>query len=125
MAWPALCLVIYRHMSGDRAKMKTSSSENPSSQSTAQRQGSNSSLSAAVGGSSLESAAESAAESSLESAAELDGDLIAPLTEPFIVTIDGPAASGKSSVSREVARRMGWCWVSTGAFYRGDRKSVV
>ncbi len=38
---------------------------------------------------------------------------------PFIVTIDGPAASGKSSVSREVARRMGWTWVSTGAFYRG------
>lgn len=38
---------------------------------------------------------------------------------PFIVTIDGPAASGKSSVSRELARRLGWSWVSTGAFYRG------
>jgi cytidylate kinase len=38
---------------------------------------------------------------------------------PFIVTIDGPAASGKSSVSREVARRYGWSWVSTGSFYRG------
>lgn len=37
----------------------------------------------------------------------------------FIVTIDGPSASGKSSVSREVARRHGWQWVSTGAFYRG------
>lgn len=37
----------------------------------------------------------------------------------FVVTIDGPAASGKSSVSREVARRFGWNWVSTGAFYRG------
>ena len=37
----------------------------------------------------------------------------------FVVTIDGPAASGKSSVSRELARRMGWKWVSTGAFYRG------
>lgn len=36
-----------------------------------------------------------------------------------VVTIDGPAASGKSSVSREVARKMGWAWVSTGAFYRG------
>lgn len=40
-------------------------------------------------------------------------------TPPFIVTIDGPAASGKSSVSREVAKRVGWSWVSTGAFYRG------
>lgn len=37
----------------------------------------------------------------------------------IVVTIDGPAASGKSSVSRELARRMGWNWVSTGAFYRG------
>jgi cytidylate kinase len=37
----------------------------------------------------------------------------------FVVTIDGPAASGKSSVSRELAKRMGWQWVSTGAFYRG------
>lgn len=36
-----------------------------------------------------------------------------------VVTIDGPAASGKSSVSREVAKSMGWKWVSTGAFYRG------
>jgi len=36
-----------------------------------------------------------------------------------VVTIDGPAASGKSSVSRELARRLGWKWVSTGAFYRG------
>jgi len=36
-----------------------------------------------------------------------------------IVTIDGPAASGKSSVSRELARRLNWSWVSTGAFYRG------
>lgn len=36
-----------------------------------------------------------------------------------IITIDGPAASGKSSVSRELARKLNWKWVSTGAFYRG------
>jgi CMP/dCMP kinase len=42
-----------------------------------------------------------------------------PATAPVIVTIDGPAASGKSSVSRELARRFGWSWVSTGSFYRG------
>lgn len=36
-----------------------------------------------------------------------------------VITIDGPAASGKTSVSRELARRLGWLWVSTGAFYRG------
>lgn len=37
----------------------------------------------------------------------------------MVVTIDGPAASGKSTVSRELASRLGWQWVSTGAFYRG------
>jgi cytidylate kinase len=37
----------------------------------------------------------------------------------FVITIDGPAASGKSSVSRELAKRLGFVWVSTGAFYRG------
>lgn len=46
--------------------------------------------------------------------AALGSSTVAP-----IVTIDGPAASGKTSVSREVARRLGWSWVSTGAFYRG------
>lgn len=37
----------------------------------------------------------------------------------LVITIDGPAASGKTSVSRELARRLRWNWVSTGAFYRG------
>lgn len=37
----------------------------------------------------------------------------------LVITIDGPAASGKSTVSRELARRLQWRWVSTGAFYRG------
>lgn len=36
-----------------------------------------------------------------------------------LITIDGPSASGKSSVSREVAKSLGWNWVSTGVFYRG------
>lgn len=36
-----------------------------------------------------------------------------------LITIDGPSASGKSSVSRLVAQKLGWAWVSTGAFYRG------
>jgi cytidylate kinase len=38
---------------------------------------------------------------------------------PIVITIDGPAASGKSTVSRILADRHGWAWVSTGAFYRG------
>ncbi len=37
----------------------------------------------------------------------------------YVITIDGPAASGKSSVSRELAKKIQIPWVSTGAFYRG------
>jgi CMP/dCMP kinase len=37
---------------------------------------------------------------------------------PFVVAIDGPAGSGKSSVSKEVARRLGWGFLDTGAAYR-------
>lgn len=37
----------------------------------------------------------------------------------MIITIDGPAASGKTTVSRALANELGWSWVSTGAFYRG------
>ena len=35
-----------------------------------------------------------------------------------IVAIDGPAASGKSTTARLVARRLGYLWVDTGAMYR-------
>ena len=35
-----------------------------------------------------------------------------------VVAIDGPAASGKSSVAREVARRLGFAYVNSGAIYR-------
>ncbi len=35
-----------------------------------------------------------------------------------VVAVDGPAASGKSSVSKELARRLGFVYVNTGAMYR-------
>ncbi|MGK0714800.1 (d)CMP kinase [Leucobacter sp. W1153] len=37
---------------------------------------------------------------------------------PILVAIDGPAGSGKSSVSREAARRLGFGILDTGAAYR-------
>lgn len=37
---------------------------------------------------------------------------------PFVVTIDGPAGAGKSTVSRELARALGYGYVDTGAMYR-------
>lgn len=36
----------------------------------------------------------------------------------MIIAIDGPAGSGKSSTAREVARRLGFHHVDSGAFYR-------
>ncbi|WP_104134427.1 MULTISPECIES: (d)CMP kinase [unclassified Cryobacterium] len=48
---------------------------------------------------------------------------------PTLVAIDGPAGSGKSSVSRAVARRVGFAYLDTGAAYRAlawlalDRKT--
>lgn len=35
-----------------------------------------------------------------------------------MVAIDGPAASGKSTVARRLARRLGFVYVNTGAMYR-------
>ena len=35
-----------------------------------------------------------------------------------VVAIDGPAASGKSSVARELARRLGFAYINSGAMYR-------
>ncbi|SEN82326.1 (d)CMP kinase [Cryobacterium sp. TMT1-3] len=37
---------------------------------------------------------------------------------PTVVAIDGPAGSGKSSVSRAIARRLGFAYLDTGAAYR-------
>ena len=36
----------------------------------------------------------------------------------IVIAIDGPAASGKSSVARAVARRLRYVYVNTGAMYR-------
>jgi cytidylate kinase len=38
--------------------------------------------------------------------------------EHLVVAIDGPAASGKSSVARALARKLGYIYVNTGAMYR-------
>jgi cytidylate kinase len=35
-----------------------------------------------------------------------------------VIAIDGPAGTGKSTTAREVARRLGWRYLDSGAFYR-------
>ena len=39
-------------------------------------------------------------------------------SEFSVVAIDGPAASGKSTVARKLARRLGFSYVNSGALYR-------
>lgn len=42
-----------------------------------------------------------------------------------VIAIDGPAASGKSSVARQLARRLGFAYVNSGAMYRAVTWSVL
>lgn len=39
-------------------------------------------------------------------------------TKRIIIAIDGPAASGKSTTARNVARQLGYTYIDTGAMYR-------
>lgn len=42
-----------------------------------------------------------------------------------VIAIDGPAGSGKSTTAREVARRLGWTYLDTGAMYRAIAVAVL
>jgi cytidylate kinase len=42
-----------------------------------------------------------------------------------VIAIDGPAASGKSSVARELARQLGFAYVNSGAMYRAVTWTVL
>ena len=44
--------------------------------------------------------------------------VITPGSDVVIVAVDGPAGSGKSSVSKQVARELGFGYLDTGAAYR-------
>jgi cytidylate kinase len=42
-----------------------------------------------------------------------------------VVTIDGPAAAGKSTVARRLADRLGWRFLDTGAMYRAVTLAAI
>jgi cytidylate kinase len=48
-----------------------------------------------------------------------------PSNLPIIVTIDGPAGTGKSSVARALAKRLGLDFLDTGAMYRAAAAIVI
>ncbi len=41
------------------------------------------------------------------------------LRQPMIVTIDGPAGAGKTTISKMLAHHLGYRYIDTGALYRG------
>ena len=47
------------------------------------------------------------------------------MSAPQVIAMDGPAASGKSSVAREVAAKLGWIYVNTGNMYRAATWAVL
>ena len=47
------------------------------------------------------------------------------MSDYFAVTIDGPGASGKTVVGREVARRLGFRFLDTGLMYRAATWAAI
>jgi CMP/dCMP kinase len=47
------------------------------------------------------------------------------MAKPRVVTIDGPAGAGKSTVARRVADRLGWRLLDTGAMYRAVTLAAI
>lgn len=47
------------------------------------------------------------------------------MTVPNVIAVDGPGGSGKSTVSRAVAGRLGWRHLDTGAYYRAATVAVL
>lgn len=44
---------------------------------------------------------------------------------PIAIAIDGPAAAGKSTVAKEVAKALGFTYIDTGAMYRAVTYAVI
>jgi cytidylate kinase len=54
-----------------------------------------------------------------------NGAIVNRSPHSLVIAVDGPSGSGKSSVSREVARRLGLAYLDTGAMYRAVCWSVL
>ena len=47
------------------------------------------------------------------------------IQKPFVVAIDGPAASGKGTIARNLAKHFAWPYLDTGLVYRAVAKNLV
>ena len=47
------------------------------------------------------------------------------MTRPLIIAIDGPSASGKSTLGRMLARQLGLLYIDTGSMYRAVALAVI
>lgn len=47
------------------------------------------------------------------------------IQKPFVVAIDGPAASGKGTIARNLAKHFDWPYLDTGLVYRAVAKNLV
>jgi cytidylate kinase len=47
------------------------------------------------------------------------------MTHPLIIAIDGPSASGKSTLGRMLARELGLLYIDTGSMYRAVALAVI
>ncbi|MCY4308786.1 MAG: (d)CMP kinase [Rhodobacteraceae bacterium] len=45
--------------------------------------------------------------------------------KPFVVAIDGPAASGKGTIARKLAKHFDWPYLDTGLVYRAVARNLV
>ncbi len=47
------------------------------------------------------------------------------IQKPFVVAIDGPAASGKGTIARNLSKHFDWPYLDTGLVYRAVAKNLV
>ena len=53
-----------------------------------------------------------------KSASSADGSYLLVEQRKIIIAVDGPVASGKSTTARQLARRLGYLYIDSGAMYR-------